>query len=125
MKKHYKNLPKYINLGPRKFKLELSDDLGDTALEGMSGYTDMKRDKIVIRYDLNPALFRATLLHESLHAINFIYKPMEAEVSGREEDESYLDYWRRWEHHFTYMQELGLLALLRDNPKLVSILLKD
>lgn len=60
---------------------------------------------------------KITLLHEVLHAIRMSNEGMPK--PSKDDD------FEAWEHYFIAMYETGLLAVLKDNPKLTEWLLDE
>lgn len=85
--------------------------------EGTYGVTTDKYNTIVIDSEMAISIKRVTLFHELLHAIRFThggsFKPAKAT--------EYVE----WEHYWIGLYEEPVVAMLRDNPELVSFLVAD
>ena len=109
---------KSIKVGPQQFEIIEREPTQDGMLnDGCYGYTLDNRNLIVIAKGLGNGKQQVTLLHEILHAIRMNYDGMPRPT--KEDD------FESWEHYFIAMYEIGLLSVLKDNPKLVTWLLND
>lgn len=104
-------LPKWIKLGPIDLRVRRSKDTELYALRGLMGQYDGKRGVLRLSLDLPPDVERETFMHELLHAV-FDQNGL-AHEWGEEVTES-----------ATRRTSPVLLALLRDNPKLIAFLMK-
>lgn len=109
---------KSVKVGPQKFTIVERSPKEDGMLnEGAYGYTLDNSNTIVISSDASNGKKQITLLHEVLHAVRMSYDGMPK--PSKDDD------FETWEHYFIAMYESGLLAVFKDNPKLVELLLKD
>ena len=109
---------KSVKIGPQKFDIIQRDPKEDGMLnDGAYGYTLDGKNVIVLSSDLSNGKEKVTMLHEILHAIRMSNDGMPR--PSKEDD------FEAWEHYFIAMYETGLLAVLKDNPKLVEWLLND
>jgi len=109
---------KSVKVGPQKFDIVQRDPKEDGMLDdGAYGYTLDRRNLIVLSSELAGGKEKITLLHEILHAIRMNNDGMPR--PNKEDD------FECWEHYFIAMYETGLLAVFKDNPKLVEWLLND
>ena len=109
---------KSVKIGPQKFDVVERDSREDGMLNhGAYGYTMDGKNLIVIASGLGNGKQQVTLLHEILHAVRMSYDGMSRPT--KEDD------FESWEHYFIAMYEIGLLAVLKDNPKLVEWLTND
>lgn len=109
---------KSIKVGPQKFEIIQRDPKEDGMLnDGAYGYTLDNKNIIVLSSDLSNGKEKVTMLHEILHAIRMSNDGMPR--PNKEDD------FETWEHYFVAMYETGLLAVLKDNPKLVEWLLNE
>lgn len=109
---------KSVKVGPQKFAIVQRDPKEDGMLDdGAYGYTLDRRNLIVLSSELANGKEKITLLHEILHAIRMNNDGMPR--PSKEDD------YETWEHYFIAMYETGLLAVLKDNPKLVEWLLNE
>lgn len=103
------DLPKTIKVGPFVYDLaELSKE--DANIAGVLGACNTDRQIIKIRTDATDQTRAATILHEALHAI--------FKSSGLIESENIAHY----EEMIVSQFEIGLIALIRDNPDFVPLL---
>ena len=110
------DVPKKIKIGPQVFTVKERTSADDGMLnDGSYGYTLDSGNLIVLDADVHISKKRAVLMHELLHAIRMVYDPT---VKPNKDDD-----YDSWEHHFIAIWEFGVLAVLRDNPKLVEWLL--
>ena len=109
---------KSVKVGPQKFDIIQRDPKEDGMLnDGAYGYTLDGKNVIVLSSDLSNGKEKVTMLHEILHAVRMSNDGMPR--PSKEDD------FEAWEHYFIAMYETGLLAVLKDNPKLVEWLLND
>ena len=109
---------KSIKIGPQRFTIiERSPDEDGMLSDGAYGYTLDSKNVIVIASDLGNGKQKITLLHEVLHAIRMSNEGMPK--PSKDDD------FEAWEHYFIAMYETGLLAVLKDNPKLTEWLLDE
>ena len=109
---------KSIKVGPQKFDIIQRDPREDGMLnDGAYGYTLDGKNVIVLSSDLSNGKEKVTMLHEILHAVRMSNDGMPRPT--KEDD------FETWEHYFIAMYETGLLAVLKDNPKLVEWLLNE
>jgi Mlc titration factor MtfA (ptsG expression regulator) len=109
---------KSVKVGPQRFDVVERDSREDGMLnDGAYGYTMDGRNLIVIASGLGNGKQQITLLHEVFHAIRMNNDGMPR--PSKEDD------FESWEHYFIAMYETGLLAVLKDNPKLVAWLTND
>lgn len=109
---------KSVKVGPQKFTVIERNPSEDGMLnDGAYGYTLDGKNLIVLASGLGNGKQQVTMLHEVLHAVRMNYEGMPRPT--KEDD------FEAWEHYFIAMYETGLLAVLKDNPKLVEWLLKD
>jgi len=109
---------KSVKVGPQKFDVVERNSREDGMLnDGAYGYTMDGRNLIVIASGLGNGKQQITLLHEILHAVRMNNDGMPR--PSKEDD------FESWEHYFIAMYETGLLAVLKDNPKLVAWLTDD
>jgi len=109
---------KSVKIGPQIFNIvERSNNEDGTLNDGAYGYTLESGNLIVISSEIGNGKQKVTLLHEILHAIRMnaegMLKP------GKEDD------FEAWEHYFIGLYESNLLAVLKDNPKLVEWLINE
>lgn len=105
--------PDAVLVAPRRWAV----DLGDPGLmDGTEdGVTDFDRDRIILKATLAKGSLRDVFLHELLHAI-FDQLPTKRELAEVRKD---------LEEDIVYALTPRLIALLRDNPKLVEYLTGD
>ena len=109
---------KSVKVGPQRFDVVERDSREDGMLnDGAYGYTMDGKNLIVIASGLGNGKQQITLLHEILHAVRMNNDGMPR--PSKEDD------FESWEHYFIAMYETGLLAVLKDNPKLVAWLTDD
>lgn len=109
---------KSVKVGPQKFSVIQRDSNEDGMLnDGAYGYTLDNKNLIVIASGLGNGKQQITLLHEILHAVRMNFDGMPRPT--KEDD------FESWEHYFIAMYETGLLAVLKDNPKLVEWLTNE
>jgi hypothetical protein len=109
---------KSVKVGPQKFDIIERDPAQDGMLnDGAYGYTLDNKNLIVIASGLGNGKQQVTMLHEILHAVRMNNDGMPR--PNKDDD------FECWEHYFIAMYETGLLAVLKDNPKLVEWLLND
>jgi hypothetical protein len=109
---------KSVKVGPQKFDIVERNTSEDGMLnDGAYGYTIDGKNLIVIASGLGNGKQQVTLLHEVLHAIRMNNDGMPR--PNKDDD------FESWEHYFIAMYETGLLAVLKDNPKLVDYLVND
>lgn len=111
------NPPKKIKIGPQDWTVIERERESDGMLDdGSYGYTLANSNVIVLDAALPVSKKRVTLVHELLHAARLQADPPQipSREAGLEE----------WEHFFIGVWDNTLLALLRDNPKLVAWLLE-
>ena len=109
---------KSIKVGPQKFDIIQRDPKEDGMLnDGAYGYTLDNKNVIVLSSYLSNGKEKVTMLHEILHAVRMSNDGMPR--PSKDDD------FECWEHYFIAMYETGLLAVLKDNPKLVEWLLND
>jgi len=109
---------KSVKIGPQKFSIIQRDSNEDGMLnDGAYGYTLDNKNLIVIASGLGNGKQQITLLHEILHAVRMNFDGMPRPT--KEDD------FESWEHYFIAMYETGLLAVLKDNPKLVEWLTNE
>ena len=109
---------KSVKVGPQKFEIIQRDPREDGMLnDGAYGYTLDGKNVIVLSSDLSNGKEKVTMLHEILHAVRMSNDGMPRPT--KEDD------FEAWEHYFIAMYETGLLAVLKDNPKLVEWLLNE
>jgi Mlc titration factor MtfA (ptsG expression regulator) len=109
---------KSVKIGPQTFNVIERDPDEDGMLnDGAYGYTIDGKNLIVIAAGLNRSKQQVTLLHEILHAVRMSNDGMPR--PSKDDD------FESWEHYFIAMYETGLLAVLKDNPKLREWLVND
>lgn len=103
-----------IKVGPRVFTVSYARaDVLEASYEmsgQLAGYCNKPQERIVIDKTYAPGYVRDTHLHEALHAVIHVYS---------------LDDMIRDEEEFVSRFTPALIALLRDNPQLVRLLLAD
>jgi len=108
---------KSVKVGPQKFTIIERDPGEDGMLsDGAYGYTLDNKNVIVIASGLGNGKKQVTLLHEVLHAVRMSNDGMPR--PNKDDD------FEAWEHYFIAMYETGLLAVIKDNPKLIELLTK-
>jgi len=108
---------KSIKVGPQRFDVVERNQNEDGMLnDGAYGYTLDASNKIVLASGMGNGKQQITLLHEVLHAVRMNFDGMPR--PSKDDD------FETWEHYFIAMYETGLLAVLKDNPKLVEWLIK-
>ena len=109
---------KSVKVGPQRFDVVERNSNEDGMLnDGAYGYTLDGKNLIVLASGLGNGKQQITLLHEILHAVRMNNDGMPR--PSKEDD------FESWEHYFIAMYETGLLAVLKDNPKLVAWLTDD
>jgi Mlc titration factor MtfA (ptsG expression regulator) len=109
---------KSIKIGPQTFSVVKRSNNEDGMLnDGAYGYTLESGNLIVINSEIGNGKQKVTLLHEILHAIR-----MNAEGMPKPSKD---DDFESWEHYFIGLYESNLLAVLKDNPKLVEWLTNE
>ena len=102
--------PKSVRVGPHDFSVTLAPELSNAGASGLCG-TDTQ--EVHVDMKLGPTVERETVLHELLHAVwgqTFLSRRY-PDNAGDSEGEGIID-------------ELAprILALLRDNPRLITYL---
>ena len=109
---------KSIKVGPQKFEvIERKSNEDGMLNDGAYGYTLDNKNLIVLASGLANGKQQVTLLHEILHVIRMNYDNLPRPT--KEDD------FEAWEHYFIAMYEIGLLSVLKDNPKLVEWLVNE
>ncbi len=93
--------PKQLRVGPYTYKVAVDPDRLPVDLFGQC---DKGKHVIALHPEQSSIRLRSTLLHEILHAL--------CDVTGVDDDKA--------EEHIATVIAPALLAVLRDNPKLVS-----
>lgn len=99
-------LPPSVRVGPYVFTVAVVDQYDE---EDPFGWTDWKRELIVVDRNLPAITRRDTLLHEVLHVVNWASGLQER--LGVDEEELVTRQLSPW-----------LLMLMRDNPELIKFL---
>ena len=110
-------LPKKVTIGTQIFDIIERSQKEDGMLnDDCYGYTLDTRNVIVIDKEIHPTKKQVTLFHEVMHAARMVFESPTKPKKAAEFEE--------WEHYFIGIWENSLLMVLRDNPSLVSYLLK-
>jgi Mlc titration factor MtfA (ptsG expression regulator) len=109
---------KTVKVGPQVYNIVKRNTNEDGTLnDGAHGYTLDSGNIIVVDSGISKTKKQVTVLHEILHAIRMANDGMPK--PGKEDD------FEAWEHYFIALYENNLLAVLKDNPKLVEWLTKN
>jgi len=109
---------KTVKVGPQVYDIVKRNTNEDGTLnDGAHGYTLDSGNIIVVDSAITKTKKQVTVLHEILHAIRMNNDGMPK--PGKEDD------FETWEHYFIALYENNLLAVLKDNPKLVEWLTKN
>lgn len=111
------NVPKKIKIGPQQWTVVERTREADGMLDdGSYGYTLPNSNMIVLDANLPMSKKRAVMMHELMHATRLQYDPSQRPVKDADFDD--------WEHFFIGVWDNSLLAVLRDNAKLVEWLVE-
>jgi hypothetical protein len=114
-------MPNKVTIGTQEWDIiERSPKVDDALSDSAYGYTLPRSSTIIIDSDATLSRKRQTLWHELMHAVRFSFGSTIAPVANEDEGKL-LD---AWEHYFIGMYEEGLLAILRNNPKITAFLLE-
>lgn len=99
-----RNPPKVVKIGGNAIKVRKSNKLGN-----LYGITHTREGWLEYAHDLSPTVERSTVLHECIHQVIDLYYLNPNVKKGQLEQ-------------LVLGLEIGLFALIRDNPDLIKYL---
>lgn len=105
-----------VVVAPATYDIAIDHDGRLDDLDELDGLCDFSRRRIWIKDHLAPSSERDTVLHEILHAV---VDQLDLKRRFKEEVD------KQFEEDVVYALTPRLLALLRDNPQLVTYLVED